>query len=206
MRFSNETCNDILPWESPQLSQSGFNSFMPPLAGTFLYPRLRCVQSHFPKITTYFFNPKTFVNNGIDYCQFQKHIIHAKDISDRYIGESAKMQYFVSPEGARNTSVKRQEAGRCRDVAMENNEFAGFCYIEVWGHGKYVAHSGLIVSPAIMEEKDWPNKSRKGYSICLKGKFPNAKIFGITTGKAVMRINYELGYQPVVFSELTDRL
>ncbi|MDA0844159.1 MAG: GNAT family N-acetyltransferase, partial [Bacteroidetes bacterium] len=29
-------------------------------------------------------------------------------------------------------------------------------------------------------------------------------IFGITTGSAVMKINYQLGYQPVTFSELTD--
>ena len=41
---------------------------------------------------------------------------------------------------------KKMEAGNAV-IALENNEFAGFCYIEVWGHGKYVAHSGLIVSP-----------------------------------------------------------
>ena len=37
-----------------------------------------------------------------------------------------------------------------------------------------------------------------------KQKFPEAKIFGITTGKAVMRINFDLGYQPVSFSELSE--
>ena len=31
-----------------------------------------------------------------------------------------------------------------------------------------------------------------------------AKIFGITTSLAVMRINSELGYKPVTFSELTS--
>ncbi|MFL2636571.1 MAG: GNAT family N-acetyltransferase, partial [Flavobacteriaceae bacterium] len=35
-------------------------------------------------------------------------------------------------------------------------------------------------------------------------KYPNAKIFGITTGLPVMKINYSLGYKPVTFSELTD--
>ena len=32
-------------------------------------------------------------------------------------------------------------------IATVNEKFAGFCYIEIWGHGKYVAHSGLIVHP-----------------------------------------------------------
>ena len=35
-------------------------------------------------------------------------------------------------------------------------------------------------------------------------KYPNSKIFGLTTGLAVMKINHELGYRPVTFSELTD--
>ena len=87
--------------------------------------------------------------------------------------------------------------------ALENNEFAGFCYIEIWGHGKYVAHSGLIVSPD-HRGKGLAKQIKKRVFDLSKEKFPNAKIFGITTGKAVMRINYELGYQPVVFSELTD--
>ena len=32
-------------------------------------------------------------------------------------------------------------------IALDGNTFAGFCYIEKWGHGKYVANSGLIVHP-----------------------------------------------------------
>ena len=35
-------------------------------------------------------------------------------------------------------------------------------------------------------------------------KYPNAKIFGLTTGLAVMKINSDLGYEPVTYSELTD--
>ena len=35
-------------------------------------------------------------------------------------------------------------------------------------------------------------------------RFPNAKLFGLTTGEAVMRINTELGYEPVTFAKLTD--
>ena len=35
-------------------------------------------------------------------------------------------------------------------------------------------------------------------------KYPEAKIFGLTTGLAVMKINSDLGYEPVTYSELTD--
>jgi hypothetical protein len=35
-------------------------------------------------------------------------------------------------------------------------------------------------------------------------KYPEAKIFGLTTGLAVMKINSELGYEPVTYSELTQ--
>jgi hypothetical protein len=35
-------------------------------------------------------------------------------------------------------------------------------------------------------------------------KYPEAKIFGLTTGLAVMKINSEIGYEPVTYSELTQ--
>ncbi|WP_315818340.1 hypothetical protein [Paraflavitalea speifideaquila] len=34
--------------------------------------------------------------------------------------------------------------------------------------------------------------------------YPESKIFGLTTGLAVMKINSELGYEPVTYSELTQ--
>ena len=129
------------------------------------------------------------------------HIIHAKDIST-CIGESAKIRGTGIARRSPQYISKKMEAGNAV-IALENNEFAGFCYIEVWGHGKYVAHSGLIVSPD-HRGKGLAKQIKKRVFDLSKEKFPNAKIFGITTGKAVMRINYELGYQPVVFSELTD--
>jgi hypothetical protein len=61
-----------------------------------------------------------------------------------------------------------------------------FCwfYIESWQDSNYVAHSGLIVHP------DYRNlglakKKSKVFDYSLK-KYPNAKVFGITTGLAVM--------------------
>ncbi|MFL3660188.1 MAG: GNAT family N-acetyltransferase [Polaribacter sp.] len=88
-------------------------------------------------------------------------------------------------------------------IALDGDEFAGFCYIESWGHGKFVANSGLIVRP------DYRNiglakQIKKVIFKHSRSKFPNAKIFSITTGLAVMKLNSDLGYKPVTFSELTD--
>lgn len=82
-------------------------------------------------------------------------------------------------------------------------QFAGFCYIETWSNKKYVANSGLIVSPDF--RKSGLAKRIKQRALELsRSTYPEAKIFGITTSHAVMRINTELGYVPVPFSELTD--
>lgn len=88
-------------------------------------------------------------------------------------------------------------------IALENDKFAGFCYIEQWGHGKFVANSGLIVHP------DFRNLglAKQIKEVIFKHsrtKFPDAKVFSITTGLAVMKLNSDLGYKPVTFSELTD--
>ena len=88
-------------------------------------------------------------------------------------------------------------------IALEGDQFAGFCYIEVWGHDKFVANSGLIVHPDF-RGKGLAKKIKKAAFELSRRKFPDAKLFGITTGLAVMKINYELGYKPVTFSELTD--
>ena len=54
------------------------------------------------------------------------------------------------------------------------------------------------------EDKGSQGKSKKKVFDLSLEKYPDAKVFGITTGMAVMKINYQLGYKPVHFSELTD--
>lgn len=88
-------------------------------------------------------------------------------------------------------------------IALRGDKVAGFCYIETWGHGKYVANSGLIVHPDFRGSGLAKNIKAEIFKLSLK-KFPEAKIFGITTSLAVMKINSDLGYKPVTFSELTN--
>jgi len=88
-------------------------------------------------------------------------------------------------------------------IALDGKNFAGFCYIETWSNKTYVVHSGLIVHPDY-RKIGLAKKIKKKVFDHSKKIYPEAKIFGITTGLAVMKINYELGYKPVTFSELTN--
>jgi len=81
--------------------------------------------------------------------------------------------------------------------------WAGFCYIESWTHEKYVANSGLIVAPQF-RKSGLARQIKESIFNLSKKKYPDAKIFGLTTGLAVMKINSELGYEPVTYSELTQ--
>jgi len=88
-------------------------------------------------------------------------------------------------------------------IALTGDEFAGFCYIETWGNTKYVANSGLIV-PEKFRGHGLAKKIKKFSFDLSRKKYPDAKLFGLTSGAAVMKINTELGYVPVTFADLTD--
>lgn len=88
-------------------------------------------------------------------------------------------------------------------VAMHGSDFAGFCYVESWEHEEFVANSGLIVKEEYRGHGLAKRIKRKAFELSRE-RFPKAKLFGLTTGLAVMKINTELGYVPVTFSELTS--
>ena len=94
-------------------------------------------------------------------------------------------------------------AGKAIIAIAEDGRFAGFSYIETWGGKEYVANSGLIVAHAFRGIGLAMRIKRKIFEHSRK-LFPNAKIFSITTGAAVMKMNYELGFRPVTFAALTD--
>ncbi len=129
------------------------------------------------------------------------HFIYAQAICDT-IDESAKHRGTGIAKRTPEYINSKIENGNAV-IALEGDKFAGFCYIENWGHGKYVANSGLIVHPDFRGQ-GLATAIKKKIFEHSRNKYPNAKIFGITTGLAVMKINYDLGYEPVTFSELTD--
>jgi len=113
---------------------------------------------------------------------------------------------------ARGTGIAKRSPEYLEQKMMEgkavialapDGAWAGFCYIETWGHGQYVANSGLIVAPQFRKSGLAKAIKQKIFELS-RSKYPEAKIFGLTTGLAVMKINSELGYEPVTYSELTN--
>jgi len=99
--------------------------------------------------------------------------------------------------------AKKIEEGKSVIAHTQDGTWVGFCYIEDWQHGQFVANSGLIVSPEF-RKSGIAKKIKQTIFQLSREKYPNAKLFGLTTGLAVMKINSELGYEPVTYSELTD--
>jgi len=103
-----------------------------------------------------------------------------------------------SPEYIAN----KMDEGKAVIAHLKDGTWVGFCYIETW-EGEYVANSGLIVAPAFRKSGVAKQIKKRIFDLSRE-KYPNAKIFGLTTGLAVMKINSELGYEPVTYSELTQ--
>ncbi|MFI3261708.1 MAG: GNAT family N-acetyltransferase [Rikenellaceae bacterium] len=132
----------------------------------------------------------------------ESHVSYAEEICTE-MAESAK---------ARGTGIARRTAQYVAQKMIDNKaviafhkdgRWAGFSYIETWGHGDYVANSGLIINPLFRKLGLAKAIKTKTFALSLK-KYGDSKLFGLTTGLAVMKINSELGYVPVPYSELTD--
>lgn len=99
--------------------------------------------------------------------------------------------------------AQKMEEGKAVIALTSEDQWVGFCYIEAWGHEQFVANSGLIVAPAYRKSGVAKQIKHRIFDLSRE-KYPHAKIFGLTTGLAVMKINSDLGYEPVTYSELTD--
>lgn len=131
-----------------------------------------------------------------------QHVGFAETICEE-MAESAKARGTGiakrSPEYISNKMLE----GKAVIALHKDGTWAGFCYIETWGHGDFVANSGLIVNP-IYRKAGLAKLIKTKVFALSRQKYPDAKIFGLTTGLAVMKINSDLGYEPVTYSELTQ--
>jgi hypothetical protein len=124
----------------------------------------------------------------------------AQHICDE-MAESAKARGTGIAQRSAEYVANKMLEGKAVIAFHKDGTWAGFCYIETWS-GEFVANSGLIVNPNF--RKSGLAKAIKERIFKLsRTKYPDAKIFGLTTGLAVMKINSDLGYEPVTYSELT---
>jgi hypothetical protein len=129
--------------------------------------------------------------------------IHYADTITTEMEESAKARGTGIAKRSPAYIQQKMKEGKAVIATTPDGTWVGFCYIEAWEHGKYVANSGLIVAPAFRKTGVATEIKKKIFKLSRE-KYPTAKIFGLTTGLAVMKINSDLGYEPVTYSELTN--
>jgi GNAT superfamily N-acetyltransferase len=134
----------------------------------------------------------------------EKHASYAEQICT-VIAESARIRGTGIARREPAYILEKMKAGKAI-IALEGRKLAGFCYIESWGKEKnFVANSGLIVLEEYRKSGLGKRIKKAAFELSRR-KFPEAKLFGITTSLAVLRINHALGYRPVHFTQLTDDL
>ena len=136
-------------------------------------------------------------------------VMVASDEHLRYVDEILKT--ISDAAKVRGTGIAKRNPGYVKQkmregkavIALDGEQFAGFSYIETWGGKHYVTTSGLIVK----DEYRGLGLSRriKHTTFTLaRMRWPHAKIFSLTSGAAVMKLNTDHGYVPVTFAQLTD--
>ena len=132
----------------------------------------------------------------------EKHLVYVEEIRNEMEDSAKKRGTGIAKRSSEYLGKKISE-GNSIIAIDENGTWAGFCYIETWTNGEYVANSGLIVSPQFRNVGLATQIKERIFELSRE-KYPNAEIFGLTTGLAVMKINSNLGYKPVIYSELTQ--
>lgn len=126
------------------------------------------------------------------------------DLADticRQMAESAKARGTGIAKRSPLYLIEKMLEGKAIVAQTLTGEWVGFCYIETWSHGKFVANSGLIVHPDYRQSGIATRIKAKAFELS-RTKYPDAKIIGLTTSLAVMKINSDLGYQPVTLNQL----
>jgi hypothetical protein len=134
----------------------------------------------------------------------------AGDPDEKYavqIAEETRRSAIQRGSGISNRSpesiVQKMREGKAVVAVTSGGEWVGFSYIEIWSKGEFVSNSGLIVSPAYRLSGVAERIKQKIFQLS-RDKYPNAKLFSITTSLAIMKMNARLGFDPVTFNEITQ--
>ena len=142
------------------------------------------------------------INDFIVQVALPEYRVFAEEICNE-MAESAKTRGTGIAKRTPEYVASKIDEGKAVIAFHKDGSWAGFCYIETWSHGQFVANSGLIVSPPY-RKAGLAHAIKKEVLELSRTLYPKAKIFGLTTGLAVMKINSDLGYEPVTYSELTQ--
>ena len=119
------------------------------------------------------------------------------------IAEAAKVRGTGIAQRTQEYVITKMREGKAVIALSKDGQFAGFSYIETWGNKQYVTTSGLIVHPDF-RGLGLAKRIKVMTFTLARMRWPKAKIFSLTSGAAVMKMNTQLGYLPVTFADLTD--
>lgn len=131
----------------------------------------------------------------------EKHLHYAEEIKQEMADSALKRGTGIAQRTVEFLRYKMLE-GNAVVATDDDGCWAGFCYLSSWSDGDYVANSGMIVSPNFRNRGLAKMMKDKIFELS-RTKYPDAKIFSLTTGLAIMKINSDLGYKPVTYSEIT---
>ena len=131
----------------------------------------------------------------------ESHTKYAQAICDE-IALSAKERGTGIAKRTPEYVSEKMCAGKAVIAITDDDRFAGFSYIESWEGKQFVANSGLIVAHEFRGIGLAKSIKQRIFRLSRE-LFPGSKIFSITTGAAVLKMNYELGFRPVAFQDLT---
>jgi len=128
------------------------------------------------------------------------HIFWAQEICDEMYSSAIARSTGISKRSPYDLQ-KKMIAGEAVIAFAPDGRWAGFSYISAWEDGKFVSNSGMIVAPEF-RKSGIAKKIKHMIFELSRTSYPNAKIFSLTTGAAIMKMNHDLGFAPVVYSEL----
>lgn len=115
---------------------------------------------------------------------------------------SAKIRGTGIAKRSPESIIQKMKDGKAVIAVTNTGKWVGFSYIEIWSNGEFVSNSGLIVDPAYRGQ-GIARAIKEAIFELSREKYPEAKIFSITTGLAIMKMNASLGFETVTYNEIT---
>ncbi|KAF2335285.1 GNAT family N-acetyltransferase [Flavobacterium nitrogenifigens] len=131
-----------------------------------------------------------------------KHVFYINDICEETLLSAKARGTGISGRPPELLEKKIKE-GEAIIAFTPDGKWAGFAFISSWENGRYVSNSGLIVAPEFRHTGLAKRIKRKTFELSRK-KYPEALVFSLTTGLAVMKMNHDLGFEPVTYLELPN--
>ncbi|OXG04167.1 hypothetical protein BC749_102852 [Flavobacterium araucananum] len=131
----------------------------------------------------------------------EAHLFWVKEICEVTLSSALARGTGISGRSPESLALKMKK-GEAVIAFAPDGAWAGFSFISCWDNGRYVSNSGLIVAPQF-RHTGLAKKIKSKIFELSRQKYPEARIFSLTTGLAVMKMNHELGFEPVTYAELT---